>query len=213
MGWGHVLGLLSLISTGAAEPADQAVPEMRINRTEPTPFLGTLSVVPRLMCRLPGSFTSSSSGSGVRISDNIVITARHVIQDHNTGQYRECEIAGRPVKLRWVHPHADLVAVEVELGIGYRAPYSCEGIKPGRRYMAIGHSSIADGAVFMMLTGTNVPLDKWGRAQLNGTAFPGMSGGEIVDMESGSFVAITVAKDVDKPWVWAVPLTNTYLCA
>lgn len=208
MGWGHLLGLLGVATVGAA-PAPEPGPGVVATSTLPSPFTGTFDVIPRITCITADG--RRASGSGVRISDDLVITAHHVVQD-KLG-VRSCAINNQPAKLIYAEPGRDVAIIQIHLGIGFRAPISCEGFKPGQRYIAAGYPGSAKEGVFETLIATNQKIDKEGEYLLNGKIYPGMSGGATLNADTGELVGINVAANKDgRPWAWAVPLTETYLC-
>ena len=163
----------------------------------PSPFRGSFEVVPQIEC-------VASRGSGVRISDDIVITAAHVVV--NKGP---CGIDGKPTEIVYVDPKQDFAALRVNMGQGFRAIVSCEGIIAGERYYAYGYA-FGGKANVEPLIGTNFK-HKDGTAKLRGRVYKGMSGGEVTNGE-GAFVAITVMLNLEVDWAYVVPLSDTYLC-
>jgi hypothetical protein len=193
----HILGTLGALalgslSLGAAVPP----PANTIDRTVPSPFRGSFEVVPQIMC-------GNGSGSGVRISDDVIITAAHVASKGG------CSIDGHPATIAFNQPHRDFTAMTARLGNGYRATYSCEGIKPGERYQAFGYALGGKPNVEPLL-GTNFK-HRDGTVMLRGKVYPGMSGGAVFNSE-GAFVAITVMTHREADWAYVIPLTESYLC-
>lgn len=192
------LAALSCFLLASASPAPVADPPSTTNDlTLPSPYRGSFEVVPQIEC-------VASRGSGVRISDDIVITATHVV--HERGP---CGIAGVPTEIAYNEAGKDFTALRVPLGRGFRAIVSCEGIVAGERYYAFGYAHGGKANVEPLI-GTNFK-HKNGQVKLRGRVYKGMSGGAIFTSE-GQFVAITVALNTEADWAYVVPLTGTYLC-
>lgn len=179
-----------------ATPTDR--PATANDITFPDPYRGSFDAVPKISCQ-------SGSGSGVRISDDIIITARHVIEGNGP-----CGAFDAPVNVVHLGDQMDFAAVRGKFGPGYRAVVSCEGIRPGERYYAFGYAH--GGAPNVeRLVGTNQRLPG-NRVVMRGRVFPGMSGGKVTNDE-GAFVAITVQYDRERDTAILVDLKGTYLCA
>jgi hypothetical protein len=190
----HIFATLGAVALGSLSLG--AAPLNTIDRTVPSPFRGSFEVVPQIMC-------AKGSGSGVRISDDVIITAAHV------ATLGGCSIDGQPAALAYQQPGRDFAAMTAPLGAGYRATYSCEGIKAGERYMAFGYANGGKPNVEPLL-GTNYNAGN-GAVMLRGKVYHGMSGGAVFNSE-GAFVAITVMTHKEADWAYVVPLTESYLC-
>jgi hypothetical protein len=191
-------GALALAMPCAASNAPAPPPETTNELALPSPFRGSFEVVPKIEC-------VASRGSGVRISDDIVITAAHVVVEKGP-----CGIDGKPTEIVYNEPGQDFTAIRVNLGRGLRAIVSCEGIIAGQRYYAYGYAFGGKPNVEPLI-GTNYK-HKDGTVKLRGRVFKGMSGGMVAN-EEGAFVAITVMLNEEVDWAYVVPLSETYLCA
>lgn len=185
--------LLALASLGAALPTP---PANTLERTVPSPFRGSFEVIPKIMC-------AKGAGSGVRISDDVVITAAHV------ASIGGCSIDGITATTVYTQAGRDFAAMRVPLGLGYRATYSCEGIIAGERYQAFGYAQGGKANVEPLL-GTNQRY-KDGSVMLRGKVYKGMSGGGVFNSE-GAVVAITVMTHREADWAFVLELKGTYLC-
>lgn len=188
----------------ASNTQPPVVPSTTLEITLPDPYRGSFEAVPQIECT-QGRGTGVRSGTGVRISDDIVITAAHVV--HGNGL---CSIDGKPAEPIYDEPGRDFSALRVKLGHGYRANVSCEGIIAGERYYAYGYAHGGKPNVEPLI-GTNYKNKKSGAVRLIGRVFPGMSGGKVANRD-GAFVAITVMFNTDVDWAYVIPLTETYLC-
>jgi hypothetical protein len=186
--------LLALVATPVQ--TGSPTPGTTYDLTLPSPYRGSFETVPQIQC-------VQSRGSGVRISDDIVITARHVVE-----QRGPCGIDGIPTEIVYNEPGADFTALRVKLGGGFRAIVSCEGIVAGERYFAYGYAMGGKPNVEPLI-GTNYQND--GTTKLRGRVYKGMSGGMVANSE-GAFVAITVMLNTDTDWAYVIPLKQTYLC-
>lgn len=186
---------------GAAVPTP---PASNYALTVPNPYTLSSTTIRRLTCRSPGE---GGWGSSIRISDDLLLTARHVAQAKN-GTWRGCELNGEIGKQIYVELNQDFVVLRMKMGQGYRAVISCDDIQEGARYYAVGY---VDGEIVIEpLIGTADVIQ--GEAILLGKVYGGMSGGAVIDV-LGRTVAMTVARDEKgRPYVYALPLKNTYLC-
>ena len=184
---------LGLISAAPTLPPQTTISDL----TAPSPFRGSFEVVPKVECGM-------SRGSGVRISDDIVITAAHVATNGL------CGIDGIPMALAYRPLGLDFVALRGALGPGYRAIVSCEGILPGERYQAFGYALGGKPNVEPLLGTNQRGPDK--TAMLRGKVYRGMSGGAVFNEGTGAVVAITVMLHKEADWAYVVPLSETYLC-
>jgi len=186
------LALAGLLLAAVLAPVSPAA-----NLAIPSPFSASFHYVPRVDC-------GKTRGSAVRISDDVLITATHVIDGG------PCSAFGKPLTIAYKDPNLDFAAVTAPLGYGYRAIISCDGIQEGRRYIAMGYPD-GEYAAFEPLVGTGDYTS--GYAILKGRIFHGMSGGAVAD-EMGAIVAINNAMPKNgKPLVFVTALKDTYLCA
>ena len=162
----------------------------------PSPYRGSFEVVPKLEC-------AGGRGSGVRISDDIVITAAHVATNG------PCGIDGVPIGVAYHQPNRDFTAMRANLGPGLRAIYSCEGINAGQSYLAFGYAN-GGKANIEPLIGTNRKIEG-GQTVMRGKVYGGMSGGALFTTE-GVVVAIITMRHLEKDWGYVLPLSETYLC-
>lgn len=162
-----------------------------------SPFTASFATVPRLDC-------GRSRGSGVRLGDSLIITAAHV-----TAGGDQCHAYGAPLRVVRAELGRDVSFAEGELGGGLRALYSCDGIRPGRTYIAMGYA-FGDAPNVELMVGTGEKRDL-GRVVLKGRAYQGMSGGGVFT-EAGVLVAIINALSRDINYTWVTPLSETYLC-
>ena len=190
--------LLGLALASAPLAANAPAVPTTTDRSMPSPFRASFETVPMVEC-------ANSRGSGVRISDDIVITATHVINDS-----APCGVEGRPAAIAFNQPDVDFTALRVGLGQGFRAIVSCDGIKAGQSYLALGYA-FGGAANVEPLVGTNRTFND-GSVQMRGRVYRGMSGGGVFTGE-GQLVAITVRLNTEADWAYVVPLTSTYLCA
>jgi hypothetical protein len=184
--------LLALLSLVSANPAFAMVVV--------SPYGASFETIPQLVCAGRDGVTS---GSGIRINDNTILTAAHV------PSAKTCVGYGVKLENARFEPGQDVAFETGKLRDGYRAIISCEGIKEGERYRAMGY---ADGGApdVEPLIGTS---DRAGQETvMRGHVYHGMSGGAILN-ERGAVVAIVNAMQAEgKPLAFVTPLTQTYLC-
>ena len=190
----RILAAFALLLVGASPetPPDLSYGGLTI----PSPFRASFEVVPKVEC-------VNARGSGVRVSDDVVITARHVVE-----QRGPCGIEGVPAQIAYHEPGKDFTALRVPLGYGYRAIISCDGIRPGETYYALGYANGGKPNVEPLI-GTN--QRDGNMMMLRGKVYKGMSGGGIFTSE-GAFVAIINMLHREADWAYVQPLSETYLC-
>lgn len=165
--------------------------------TIPAPVSFTFAVNPLVACM--GQF-----GSGVRIDDDTVITARHVVT-------RGCSVEGVPAEIAFVDPVHDFAVLKGDFRPGLRATISCDGFKPGQQYLALGYPNRTP--VIEMLTATTQRGGKDKARILKGFGYPGMSGGGNYRLADGAVVGLTIRRDARGfAGVASVDLADTYLC-
>ena len=169
--------------------------------TVPSPYGASFETVPQIMCVAGDG--AMSSGSGIRLNDNTILTAAHVPSG------KRCMVGGVRLDNTRFEPGQDIAFVTGSLGGGLRAVISCEGVVEGRRYLALGY---ADGGApdVETLTGTD---QKNGQLTIMiGHVYHGMSGGAVLN-ERGAVVAVINAMQSEgRPMSFVTPLTQTYLC-
>jgi len=188
--------LLALAGLSLAVPA---VPQDAF----PSPFELSFATVPRLDC-------GEARGSGVRLSDTLVITAAHVMFDEKDNSTRQCKAFGQPMTNVVRLPGLDVATGQAAMEDGFRAIVSCDGIQEGRVYMAMGYPD-GDAPDVQMLIGTNRKAAPH-QAILKGRVYHGMSGGAVIEQSTGRVVAIINALNPDYPLTFVTPLSETYLC-
>ena len=186
-----IAGVAPLLASATVNPVVTST-----SLTVPSPFGASFFTVPRLDC-------GPTRGSGVRVSDDIIITAAHVIDA------AACMAYGLPTTLAYQSKHLDFAAVRMEApSEGVRAVISCDGIVEGQVYSAMGYPN-GEAPDVELLIGT--AKRNRGQVTLIGRAYHGMSGGAIVDSNS-RVVAILNAINPDYSYTFVTPLSDTYLC-
>jgi S1-C subfamily serine protease len=167
----------------------------------PSPYAASFETVPQIECFGPKG--NRWSGSGVRINDNTILTAAHV----PSGGL--CEAHDTTLHNTRFEPGQDVAFETGDLKDGFRAIVSCEGIKEGERYLAMGY---ADGGApdVEPLIGTDTRDGQL--TIMRGHVYHGMSGGAVLN-DSGEVVAVINAMQAQgMPLAFVTPLTQTYLC-
>ncbi len=140
-----------------------------------------------------------ATGSGALIGRRRLLTAWHVAGRGG------CSVDGKPARVVRRDERSDWAVLEADIR-GPRLRVSCRGFRPGRYYLAGGHAFGARLMVQGLRYGGGrgrIHELKDGRPQargddfplLDGLAFPGMSGGPVVDLE-GRLVGIVNGSNV-----------------
>lgn len=151
------------------------------------------------------------SGTAFRIGPGEMITVNHVV---DTG---DCFIGANALAGNvWNSPKADFASVSLDATIesGPSIPVDCNGFVKGHRYAAIGFAGGLSTPTVVELVATG-DHDKDGQAALVGvwTAEPGMSGGPIIDEDTGKVVGTNDAASFEDETTYSVELKGTPICA
>jgi hypothetical protein len=158
--------------------------------------------IPEVIC--PGS-DYTSAGSAFRVDpDGLLLSVNHVTSEHN------CAIDGKPINIAYASPTEDFSEL-----LGDEGPYlqiDCGGFVEGRKYIAFGHARGEPQITTVELIGTGAIDD--GEAILVGMipVIPGMSGGPIVDAETGRVVGTVNKENFEAGLSWSVQLKDTPIC-
>lgn len=145
-----------------------------------------------------------SSGTAFRIGNGTLLSVNHVTSEPN------CYIAGEPVSVWYASPKADFSILHG--GDGPFLRVNCAGFVKGRKYLALGYARGLPEITQVEL----VALGKTdsGEALLTGMVpvIPGMSGGAIIDAETGEVVGTVNAENFEEGLSWSVELKGTPVC-
>lgn len=148
--------------------------------------------------------TGYSAGTAFRIGHGLMLSVNHVTH------YSRCTIDDAPVKVSYVAPDADFSMLGG--GEGSFLKIDCGGFVRGRKYLAIGYARGLPVETVVPLIGTG--KSSGGLAVLIGifTVVPGMSGGPIVDAETGAVVGTVNTYDFERGLSGSVELKGTPVC-
>ena len=146
-----------------------------------------------------------SAGTAFRVGPQLELSVNHVTSEPN------CYIDGKPINLAYKSPDRDFSELVADDG-----PYltiDCGGFVKGKRYLAIGYARGLPNLYTVELTGTG-QTDS-GESVLTGMVpvIPGMSGGPVIDEETGRVVGTTNMENFEEGLSWSVPLSSTPLCS
>jgi hypothetical protein len=163
--------------------------------------------IPKVVCPVYAGpvLLGWSMGSAFRIGPHLLLSVKHVTN------YDACYIDGRKITVNYTSPDSDFSIIS-DSQDGPSLKIDCNGFRPGRKYLAVGHGRGLDQLTTVELTGTGVTIA--GQAALKGifTVVPGMSGGPVVDAETGRVVGTTNSYMMDKGLSGSVELKNTSVC-
>lgn len=113
----------------------------------------------------------------------------------------------------WKSPKADFSMVDYGVAGPY-IPIDCGGFKKGHKYLAIGYAQGAAKPTIVELLGTG-EHDKDGQAILLGifTSQPGMSGGPVIDEETGKAVGTNDAASFERGASYSAELKDEPICS
>lgn len=167
----------------------------------PTVVIQPQAIV-QVICFSPNDI---SAGTAFRVGPTgLMLSVNHVT---SSGQ---CYIAGKPINIAYKSPNSDFSEL-----LGDDGPYlsiDCGGFVKDRKYLAIGFARAVTPATTVELIATGKSDD--GEALLYGMVpvIPGMSGGAILDEETGKVVGVVNAENFEEGLSWSVPLSSTPVC-
>ena len=143
-------------------------------------------------------------GTGFRIG-SLLVTAKHVIS-HEKCFY----VGGGNAEIAYSSPSLDYAILK-----GGKGPFikvDCGGFVKGKKYLAVGYARGAPYLTTVELTATGSNAD--GFAILSGifTFIPGMSGGPVIDEETGKVVGLINVFQEPEGISGSVELKNTSVC-
>lgn len=154
------------------------------------------AAIVRIECH---SDTDSGIGTAVKVGRYTYITAAHVADG------RICTIGGQPVAVTVSGgEHRDFATLTGPASNVF-LPISCKGFRFGRIYLARGYAGGGYALAAQPWLATSIP---WGRRTiLLGEAYPGMSGGPLIDRKG----RVRGVVNTRLPSM-ALPLSETSLC-
>lgn len=181
----RVVAALSLIVPSSVAP----------ELPEPSPLV-------QVVC--PTSPFTASMGTAFKIARNLAVSVKHVTDNP------VCFINGQPIKA-WEHPSKDFSLIEIDLP-GKALKIDCGGFVKDRKYLAEGYARGLPFVTTVGLTGTG--QSDAGFSILTGifTVVPGMSGGVVVDAETGAAVGTINVHTFETGLSGSVPFKETSLC-
>lgn len=174
------------------------------NTGQPTPYLLDMNTVPKITC-------GKWMGTGVYVANYLVATARHVVSGKS-----KCTVNGMKATVLPGKGRIDFALVVVAFKPDFRALLDCTGVHEGQQLLATGYAEDAELPVVQRLTGSETRTSEKGFSGeiiVRGSITQGMSGGPVVDINTGALVAIINANSEDGVTQTLVtPISDTSLC-
>jgi S1-C subfamily serine protease len=174
-----------------------------ITNSAPTPYLIDNNAIARIQC---GQWV----GTGSYLGNGLILTAMHVAAGGN------CEADDEPAKLVISTPGLDYAILRTVAAQSTRELIDCSGYHEGQALLATGFAEGALRTVTQRLTASGsyvIQKQFYGEAILRGSVTQGMSGGPIVDLNTGALVGIVNANTDDGiTQVLSLPVSETALC-
>jgi hypothetical protein len=143
-------------------------------------------------------------GSAFRIG-TLLLSVKHVTN------YPECYINGKKITVVYSAPDQDFSIISDSEGPFLKV--DCGGFVKGRKFLAVGHARGLDRLTTVELEGTGETTNGYAILKGISVVIPGMSGGSIIDAETGKVVGTINAFDMVNGLSYSVPLSNTPICA
>jgi hypothetical protein len=148
----------------------------------------------------------TDAGTAFRVGpDGLGLSVNHVTSSGN------CYIDGKPLTLAYKSPKTDFS--EVTLDDGPYLGIDCNGFVKGHHYIAIGYARGISPVTTLDLTATG-QHDSNGQELLLSMVpvIPGMSGGPIIDADTGKVVGTVNAENFEEGLSWSEELKNEPVC-
>lgn len=144
-------------------------------------------------------------GSAFRIGRHTLVSVAHVTR------LPGCFIDGEPVKVTYASPTQDFTVLESNTS-GPSLRVDCGGFVRGRKYVARGFARGKPFVTDVELTGTGRMDDTLAVLEGIFTVIPGMSGGPVIDAQTGRAVGTINMFEAIQGWSGSVPLSETAVC-
>jgi hypothetical protein len=148
----------------------------------------------------------TDAGTAFRVGPTgLLLSVNHVTSTPN------CYIEGKPINLAYKSPNTDFSELQGDDG-----PYlgiDCNGFVKGHHYIAIGYARGISPVTTLDLTATG-QHDSNGQELLLSMVpvIPGMSGGPIIDADTGKVVGTVNAENFEEGLSWSEELKNEPVC-
>jgi hypothetical protein len=160
------------------------------------------SAIVQVICPETGGW---SAGTAFRVGPGgIELSVNHVTKPGT------CLIDGKPIKVSYASPDSDFSMIDGDAGKYLKI--DCGGFVKGRQYVAVGYARGLSSLTAIELEATGETFD--GYSVLVGmlTVIPGMSGGAVLDEETGKVVGTVNVYNFEQGWSGSVPLSETPVC-
>lgn len=147
----------------------------------------------------------AATGTAFKIGRNFLVSVKHVTTFGN------CSIGGLPIQA-WQHPGKDFSLIQAQVP-GPSLDIDCNGYVKGRRYLAIGYARGRPFQTTVELEGTGETYGGFDVLKGMFTVIPGMSGGPVIDAETGKVVGVINVYNFQLGHSGSIPLRDTSLCA
>jgi hypothetical protein len=147
-------------------------------------------------------------GSAFRVGKNHWMSAAHVTRLHF------CSVALSPLTVTYQDETADFAEFDTPLGVPNGFPIDCGGFKPGHWYWAIGYPNGGVQQIAIALYATIYRHDGDGFRIFVSPhdVIPGMSGGPILDPDTGAVVGTVNANNDEYNLSFSRELKDTVAC-
>lgn len=162
--------------------------------------------IPKVVCPVYAGpvLQGFSMGTAFRVGGHLLLSVKHVT---NVGN---CLIDGKPITVTYQGPDQDFSMISASAGP--RIAIDCGGFVKGHRYVAVGHARGRDELAFISLDGTGIKVGQYSLLTGVYTVIPGMSGGPVIDMDTGKVVGLVNAYDMQHGISMSVALKDTPAC-
>jgi hypothetical protein len=147
-------------------------------------------------------------GSAFRVGQNHWMSVAHVTALHL------CEIGGDPFTVTNQDGADDFAQMDTDTGVPNGLPIDCRGFVPGHWYWAIGYPGGHERQLAVAIYATIYTAEQNGQRIFVGvhTVIPGMSGGPVLDPQTGAVVGTVNAYDPDDHLSFSRELKDTAAC-
>lgn len=153
--------------------------------------------------------TGSSIGSACVVGPDRAYTVAHVVKDTKVVEWKGKTLNGGIAQIVWTDPAKDLAIIQAE-----EPGFETMPLRIAKQAPELGEELIVIGLMYdkpAIWYVRAISLDPEGRLLLDGMAFPGTSGGCVVN-QGGELVAVLQSSEIvlnipsQRSWLTAVPL-------
>lgn len=175
------------------------------------PNAGDIVIQPKAIVQVVCLGIEKSGRPYIRSGTAFRIGSYFLSVNHVTTGPAKCFIGSTPISVSYASRSSDFSMLDADKGP--YLPVDCGGFVKGHRYVALGYARGVDQITSVDLVATGDHLSD-GQAVLSGifAIVPGMSGGPILDADTGKVVGTNNVENFEEGMSGSVALKDTPVC-